>query len=90
VLAVGFVMHALVSDIQRVLSLVGVAHLRYPFFAAIDMHAAGRRLVASLSRLLDPAEALAAAEPGELSVTASRPAGGIHVPGPAVAPPRAG
>ncbi len=38
-----------------------------------------RRLVASLSRLLDPAEALAAAEPGELSVTASRPAGGIHV-----------
>jgi Transposase DDE domain len=38
-----------------------------------------RRLVAALSRLLDPAEALAAAEPGELSVTASRPAGGIHV-----------
>jgi hypothetical protein len=38
-----------------------------------------RRLVASLSRLLDPAEALAAAEPGELSVTASRPAGGTHV-----------
>jgi len=38
-----------------------------------------RRLVAALSRLLDPAEALAAAEPGELSVTASRPAGGTHV-----------
>jgi hypothetical protein len=38
-----------------------------------------RRLVTALSRLLDPAEALAAAEPGELSVTASRPAGGIHV-----------
>jgi hypothetical protein len=38
-----------------------------------------RRLVAALSRLLDPAEALAAAEPGELSVTASRPVGGIHV-----------
>ena len=38
-----------------------------------------RRLVAALSRLLDPAEAFAAAEPGELSVTASRPAGGIHV-----------
>jgi hypothetical protein len=38
-----------------------------------------RRLVAALSRLLDPAEALAAAEPGELSVTASRPAGGIYV-----------
>jgi Transposase DDE domain len=38
-----------------------------------------RRLVTALSRLLDPAEALAAAEPGELSVTASRPAGGTHV-----------
>jgi Transposase DDE domain len=37
-----------------------------------------RRLVAALSRLLDPAEALAASEPGELSVTASRPAGGVH------------
>jgi transposase len=37
-----------------------------------------RRLVASLSRLLDPAEALAASEPGELSVTASRPVGGTH------------
>jgi hypothetical protein len=37
-----------------------------------------RRLVSALSRLLDPAEALAAAEPGELSVTASRPAGGAH------------
>ena len=37
-----------------------------------------RRLVAALSRLLDPAEALAAAGPGELSVSASRPAGGTH------------
>jgi len=37
-----------------------------------------RRLVSALSRLLDPAEALAASEPGELSVTASRPAGGTH------------
>jgi Transposase DDE domain len=37
-----------------------------------------RRLVSALSRLLDPAEALAAAEPGELSVTASRPVGGTH------------
>jgi len=37
-----------------------------------------RRLVAALSRLLDPAEALAAAEPGELPVTASRPVGGTH------------
>ena len=35
-----------------------------------------RRLVAALSRLLDPAEALAAAEPGELTVTGSRPAAG--------------
>ena len=40
VLTVGFVMHALVSDIQRVLSLAGVVQLRYPFFAAIDKHAA--------------------------------------------------
>jgi hypothetical protein len=37
-----------------------------------------RRLVAALSRLLDPAEALAAAGPGELSVSAWRPAGGTH------------
>jgi hypothetical protein len=37
-----------------------------------------RRLVAALSRLLDPAEALAAAGPGELSVSASRPAAGTH------------
>jgi len=37
-----------------------------------------RRLVAALSRLLDPAEALAAAGPGELPVSASRPAGGTH------------
>jgi hypothetical protein len=37
-----------------------------------------RRLVSALSRMLDPAEALAAAEPGELSVTASRPTGGTH------------
>jgi hypothetical protein len=40
VLAVGFVMHGLVSDTQRVLSLAGVVHLHYPFFAAIDKHAA--------------------------------------------------
>ena len=37
-----------------------------------------RRLVSALSRLLDPAEALAASEPGELSVTASRPVGGTY------------
>jgi hypothetical protein len=40
VLAVGFVMHALVSDIQRALSLAGLVHLRYPYFAAIDTRAA--------------------------------------------------
>jgi transposase len=37
-----------------------------------------RRLVSALSRLLGPAEALAASGPGELSVTASRPVGGTH------------
>jgi hypothetical protein len=37
-----------------------------------------RRLVSSLSRLLDPAEALAASGPGELSVSTSRPLGGTH------------
>jgi hypothetical protein len=37
-----------------------------------------RRLVSALSRLLDPAEALAASEPGELSVSTSRPLGGTH------------
>ena len=39
-----------------------------------------RRLVAALSRLLDPAEALAAAEPGELSVTGSRPRRAARMP----------
>jgi hypothetical protein len=38
-----------------------------------------RRLVAALSRLLDPAGALAAAEPGDLPVAGSRPVGGTHV-----------
>jgi len=37
-----------------------------------------RRLAASLSRLLDPAEAMAAAGPGDLPVTGSRPLGGTH------------
>ena len=46
--------------------------------------------MSALSRLLDPAEALAASEPGELSVTASRPAGRHARPGPAVAPARPG
>jgi hypothetical protein len=40
VLAVGLVMHALVSDTQRVLSMAGVVHLRYPYFTTIDTHAA--------------------------------------------------
>lgn len=40
VLAVGFVMHGLVDNTQRVLSLAGVLHLQYPFFTAIDRHAA--------------------------------------------------
>jgi hypothetical protein len=40
VLAVGFVMHALVSDAQRVLSLADLIDLHYPFFTAIDKHAA--------------------------------------------------
>ena len=39
-LAVGLVMHALVSDTQRILSLADVVHLRYPFFTTIDTHAA--------------------------------------------------
>jgi hypothetical protein len=43
----------------------------------IDKDQVGR-LVSALSRLLDPAEALAASEPGELSVTCSRPVGGTH------------
>lgn len=37
-----------------------------------------KRLVAALSRLLDPAEALAATTPGDLSLTDSRPLGGTH------------
>ena len=37
-----------------------------------------KRLVAALSRLLDPAEALAATTPGDLSLTGSRPLGGTH------------
>nr|WP_211265812.1 hypothetical protein [Actinacidiphila oryziradicis] len=37
-----------------------------------------RRLVAALSRLLDPTEALAATMPGDLSLTDSRPLGGTH------------
>ena len=38
-----------------------------------------RRLVAALSRLLDPAGAVAAATPGELTISGSRPLGGTHV-----------
>jgi Transposase DDE domain len=41
-------------------------------------HEAIRRLVAALSRLLDPAEALAATTPGDLALIGSRPLGGTH------------
>lgn len=37
------------------------------------------RLVAALSRLLDPAAALTATSGGELTLTGSRPIGGVHV-----------
>jgi hypothetical protein len=39
-LAVGFVMHALIMDTQRVLSLTGALHIRYPasFWATVDRH----------------------------------------------------
>lgn len=37
-----------------------------------------RRLVAALSRLLDPAEALTATTPGDLNLIGSRPLGGTH------------
>ena len=37
-----------------------------------------RRLVAALSRLLDPADAVAAASAGELTLTSSRPVGGTY------------
>lgn len=39
-LAVGFTMHGLVDDIQRVLSLAGALDIRYPFFTAVDHRAA--------------------------------------------------
>jgi hypothetical protein len=39
-LAVGFVMHALIDDIQRVLSLTGVLDLHYPLFTTVDRRAA--------------------------------------------------
>src|SRR5713101_3874120 len=38
-----------------------------------------KRLVASLSRLLDPADALAATAGSDLVFLESRPAGGVHV-----------
>jgi hypothetical protein len=37
------------------------------------------RLVAALSRLLDPAAALTATSTGELTLTGSRPIGGVHI-----------
>jgi len=35
-LAVGFIMHAIIDDIQRVLSLAGVLHLEYPLFLTVN------------------------------------------------------
>jgi hypothetical protein len=40
VLAVGFSMHGLIDDIQRVLSLAGTLQLHYPFFTTVDRRAA--------------------------------------------------
>jgi hypothetical protein len=40
VLAVGFTMHGLVDDVQRVLSLAGALRIDYPFFATVNRHAA--------------------------------------------------
>jgi len=40
VLAVGFVVHGVIDDLQRVLSLTGLLHLNYPLFATVDRHAA--------------------------------------------------
>ncbi len=39
-LAVGFVMHALAADAQRLLSLTGVVDLHYPIFTVVDKRAA--------------------------------------------------
>jgi hypothetical protein len=40
VLAVGFTMHGLVDDVERVLSLTGTLHIHYPFFARVNRQAA--------------------------------------------------
>ena len=39
-LAVGFTMHALVDDIQRILSLAGLLHLDYPLFMTVNSRVA--------------------------------------------------
>jgi hypothetical protein len=39
VIAVGCVMHALVDDIARILSLADMLHMGFPFFASIDRRA---------------------------------------------------
>lgn len=39
VIAVGCVMHALVDDATRLLSIAGVLHIEFPFFASIDRRA---------------------------------------------------
>jgi Protein of unknown function (DUF3995) len=40
VLAVGFTMHGLIDDVQRVLSLTGTLHIKYPIFTRVNRHAA--------------------------------------------------
>jgi hypothetical protein len=45
-LAVGFIMHAVIDDIERILSLTGVLHLDYPLFTRVN------RRVADLQDLL--------------------------------------
>jgi len=39
-LAVGFIMHALIDDIQRVLSLAGLLHIEYPYYITVDRRVA--------------------------------------------------
>lgn len=39
-LAVGFITHGLIQDIQRVLSLAGVLDLNYPIFTSVDKRTA--------------------------------------------------
>jgi hypothetical protein len=50
VLAVGFGMHGLVDDAQRVLSLTGTLQLHYPCFTTVDRHRVRRRRRADRGR----------------------------------------